>query len=171
MVFQPEVSFDGQFYDRISEDVRNLDKEFRAEWLVKTRNPIRNLRRRVNKAPSKFPTHPFIWSFDQGAQGRARRWWFAAIAGRIPGVTIETSGGRYKRKGFKVTIIFDRKAGTITAGIPSSGLRFVIWTQQVPSHKRTGYVRVDKELERAEVEFLDNAIAVWYSVTSKVGER
>ncbi len=171
MVFSPEVSFDSKFYDHITEDVGNLDRDFRAEFMRKSRNPIRNLRRRVNKTPSKFPAHPFIWSFDQGAQGRARRWWFAAIAGRIPGVTIETSGGRYKRKGFKVTIIFDRKAGTITAGIPSSGLRFVIWTQQVPSHKRTGYVRVDKELERAEVEFLDNAIAVWDSVTSKVGER
>ena len=165
------VSFDSKFYDNISEDVGKLPKEFRAEFNRKSRNPIRNLRRRVNKTPSRFPTHPFIWSFDQGAQGRARRWWFAAIAGRIPGVTIETSGGRYKRKGFKVTIIFDRPIGTIMAEFPSKGLRFVIWTQQVPSHARTGWPRVDKELERAEVEFLDNAIKVWDFVTDKVGER
>jgi hypothetical protein len=165
------VSFDGAFYDNITKDVNNLDRDFRAEFNRKSRNPIRNLRRRVNKVPSKFPAHPFIWSFDQGAQGRARRWWFAAIAGRIPGVHIETQGGRYKRKGFKVTITFDRPVGTIAAEFPSKGLRFVIWTQQVPSHKRTGWVRVDKELERAEVEFLDNAIKVWDSVTSKVGTR
>ena len=165
------VSFDGAFYDNITEDVRNLPREFRAEFNRKSRNPIRNLRRRVNKTPSKFPTHPFIWSFDQGAQGRARRWWFAAIAGRIPGVHIETQGGRYKRKGFKVTITFDRPIGTIMAQFPKGGLRFVIWTQQVPSHKRTGWPRVDKELQRAEVEFLDNAIKVWDSVTSKVGTR
>ena len=163
--------WDDKLYDHIAEDIGRLPKQFQAEFKVKTRNPVRNLRRRVNRVPARQPAHPFIWSYDNAAQARARNWWFAAIAGRIPGVTIPTSGGRYKRQGFDVLIEFDRPNGTISADIPSSGLGYVVLENQVPSHAKTGWPRVDLELQKAEVQFLDNAIKVWNDITNKVGER
>jgi len=169
------VSYDGKFIQRINRNIDALPKEFRAEYKRRTRNPIRNLRRKVTRTPSRVPRHPFIWSLEASAQARARRWWFAAIAGRIPGVKIQTSGGRYKRtgKGPKgVKIIFDRKEGTITIEIKSDRFaKYVIGSKQVPSHKLTGWPRADKEIEKAEVKFLDNAIKVWDDITNKVIDK
>lgn len=172
MVHRTEVSFDGAFYDNITKNVKELPKVYRAEFLKKSRNPIRNLSRRVKRTPSRFPTHPFIWSFDAAAQGRARRWWFAAIAGKIPGVRIQTSGGRYRRtgKGPKgITVVFDRPEGTIAIEVESAGFGlYVVGPRQVPSHARTPWPNIEKEARKAEVQFLDNAIKVWADVTDKV---
>jgi hypothetical protein len=172
MAHRTEVSFKGDFYDRITANVKKLPKEFSAEFMRKSRNPIRNLRRRVRRTPSRFPTHPFIWSFDAAAQARARRWWFAAIAGRIPGVKIQTSGGRYKRTGRgpkSIMVIFDRKDGIIAIEVPASGFGlYTVGPKQVPSHARTPWPNIEKEAEKAEVQFLDNAIKVWIDVSDKV---
>jgi hypothetical protein len=172
MVYRNEVSFDGAFIQNINRQVADLPREFKAEFKRRTRNPLRNLRRRVRKTPSRFPAHPFIWSFDQAKQARARRWWFAAIAGKIPGVRIDTAGGRYRRTGRgpkSIKIFFDRPEGTITVEIPGSGFGlYTVGPRQVPSHARTGWPRVDKELEKAEVEFLDNAITVWTDITDRI---
>lgn len=162
------VSFDGKFYSNIEKQAKNLPREFRAEFFRRTRNPIRNLRRRVNKVPSKLPGHPFIWSRSKAKQKAARGWWFAAIAGKIPGVRIPTAGGRYKRQGSKVEIEFNRTERTISSSTLESGFGlYTVGPRQVPSHKATGWPQVDEELEKAEVEFLDNAIAVWIDLTDK----
>jgi len=166
------VSFAGPFIDNINKNVKNLPREYKAEFKRRSRNPIRNLARRVRRTPARFPTHPFIWSFDAAAQGRARRWWFAAIAGKIPGVTIQTSGGRYRRtgKGPKgITIVFDRPEGSISIEVKSRRFfLYVVGPRQVPSHARTPWPNIIKEITKAEVEFLDNAIQVWADVTDKV---
>jgi len=169
-----EVNFGDQLLTSIEKDVAALPKEFRAEYKRRTRNPVRNLKRRIAREPSRQPTHPFIWSFDTGAQARARGWWFAAIAGKIPGVSIPTDGNRYKRTGKGVEgiqVVFDRPMDTIAVDIADESFyNYVVGPRQVPSHQRTGWKRIDLEIERAEVEFLDNAIAVWDDLTNKVGE-
>lgn len=174
MPHRTSVSFDGQFNDNISKNVVNLPREFKAEYKRRSRNPIRNLSRRIKRTPARQPAHPFIWSFDAEAQGRARRWWFAAIAGKIPGVTIQTAGGRYRRtgKGPKgITVIFNRPDGTITAEIKNPRFfKWVVSEDQVPSHARTPWPNIDKEIIKAEVEFLDNAIQVWTDIADRVIE-
>lgn len=172
MPHRTEVSFNGKFIDNINKNVVNLPREFKAEFKRRSRNPIRNLSRRIKRTPARQPAHPFIWSFDAGAQGRAMRWWFAAIAGKIPGVRIQTSGGRYKRTGKGprgITVIFDRPEGTIVIEIKSARFfKWVVSDDQVPSHARTPWPNIDKEIIKAEVEFLDNAIKVWADITDRI---
>lgn len=172
MPHSTKVSFDGAFIGNINKNVANLPAKYKAEFKKRSRNPIRNLSRRVKRTPSRFPAHPFIWSFDKAAQGRARRWWFAAIAGKIPGVSIQTAGGRYRRtgKGPKgITVVFDRPDGSISIEVKSTRFGiYVVSPRQVPSHKRTGWPDIEKEIVKAEVEFLDNAIKVWTDITDKV---
>lgn len=169
-----EVNFGDQLLTNIEKDVARLPKEFRAEYKRRTRNPVRNLKRRIAREPSRQPAHPFIWSFDTAAQTRARNWWFAAINDKIPGVSIPTDGSRYKRtgKGIEgIQVIFDRPLDTIAVEVADDRFyNYVVGPRQVPSHQRTGWKRIDLEIERAEVEFLDNAIAVWDDLTNKVGE-
>jgi len=172
MVHRTSISFDGAFINNINKQVKDLPKAYKAEFKKRSRNPIRNLSRRIKRTPARFPTHPFVWSFDAAAQGRARRWWFAAIAGKIQGVKIQTSGGRYKRtgKGPKgITVVFDRPDGAISIEVKSKRFfLYVVWPRQVPSHARTPWPNIEKEITKAEVEFLDNAIQVWADITDRI---
>jgi len=169
-----EINFGDQLLTKIEKDVANLPKEFRAEYKRRTRNPVRNLKRRIAREPSRQPAHPFIWSFDAAAQARARNWWFAAIGGKIPGVSIPTDGNRYRRTGKGVAgidVVFDRPQDTIAIEVADQRFyNYVVGPRQVPSHERTGWKRIDLEIQRAETEYLDNAIAVWDDLTDKVGQ-
>jgi hypothetical protein len=176
MMVMNQVDFDMRILDDIERDIKALPQRYRTEFNKETRKPIKNLRRRVGRVPARKPTLPFKWSKNREAQGRASRWYFAAVAGKIPGVRIPTSGGRYKRQNKlleKLKIRFNRKERTITAeglGKEDEAWSYVIGPRQVPSHKRTGWKRVDKELDRAAGEFLDVSIRVWDKITDEVGQ-
>lgn len=174
MVVQIQGNFNEPLFDNIVENIGRLPKDFQREFKKQTLKPIRNFRARIKRPPSRQPTHPFIWSFDQGAQNRARRWWFAAIAGKIPGVRIETDGNRYRRSGkllAAISVHIDRPVGTITVtGIDSDAFDFTVGKKQVPSHQRTGWKDIPDELEKATVEFIDKGIEVWDDLTDRIGE-
>jgi hypothetical protein len=169
-----QVDFDTHIMDDIEKDIKALPQRYRTEFNKETRKPIKNLRRRVGRAPARKPSLPFQWSKNRAAQGRARRWYFAAINNKIPGVRIPTSGGRYRRTGRmlkNLKVRFNRQQRTITAeGADSQGALHTIGPRQVPSHKRTGWKRIDKELDRAAGEFLDVSIRVWDKITDEVGQ-
>lgn len=88
------------------------------------------------KTSDRRPFHPFIWSLNKAAQGRALRWWFANKA--------EKRGkgkGRYPRTGgmdkaTQVTGFFGVEGGRITLGNPRPGSEFVFGDRQVPSFQR-----------------------------------
>jgi hypothetical protein len=169
---QTTVDFDTRIYDEIERDIRRLPKRFQSQFLKDTRRPIRNARRRFKRPPSRLPAHPFKWSFNQAAQMRARLWWFAAIAGRIPGVTINTSGGRYRRSGKllkNVKLFFDRKKREFILEMPGVG-KWVITEDQVPSHARTGWKQIDKQVEQLGNEMADIALMSWDKITDEVLE-
>jgi hypothetical protein len=70
---------------------RQVDKAAQASY----RKVFPGLERRLARYPSQRPAgvkHEF-------ASDKSRRWYFAAVNGRIPGVTIPTSNGRYARTG------------------------------------------------------------------------
>ncbi len=178
MVVKNSIDFGTSIMDAIEKDIKALPQKYRTRFNKETRKPVNNFRRRVTRVPAKKPAHPFVWSKKPSAQKRAKGWWFAAIAGRIPGVRILTSGGRYKRTGRllkRLKVRFDRPARTITVtglqgrGRRKLGYRYVVFDRQVPSHKRTGWPRIDKEMERAAVEINDKAIEVWDKITDEVG--
>jgi hypothetical protein len=175
MVVKNSIDFGTNVMDLIEKDIKALPQKYRTRFNKETRKPVINFRRRLTRAPARKPAHPFIWSKKRSAQKRAKGWWFAAIAGRIPGVRIPTSGGRYKRTGRmlkKLKVRFDRPPRTITVtgiDINKGGALYTVGPRQVPSHARTPWPRIDKEMERAAVEINDKAIEVWDKITDEVG--
>jgi len=171
---QIQGNFNEPLFDNIVADIERLPKKFQREFKKQTLKPIRNFRQRIKRPPSRQPAHPFIWSFDQAAQQRARNWWFAAIAGKIPGVRIDTDGEHYRRSGAllnNIRVFIDRPAGTITVtGVDSDAFDFTVGRKQVPSHKRTGWKDIPEELEKASVEFIDKGLEVWDKLTDEVGQ-
>ena len=109
--------------------------------------------------------HPFEFETD-----KSRRWYFAAINGRIPGVTIPTSGGRYRRTGrlkesFFVKTVTSEGQFQIVLGSDSSIIKWVQGTfdrrrrYQVRGHRNTGWQLIAPTanfwLDAAEETFLE----------------
>ena len=94
--------------------------------------------------------HPF-----QFATAKSRRWYFAAVRGKIPGVTINTDGTRYVRTGglsaaWDVRVDEDRRGVTIVVDNPTRAAVYVGGSmsltnpsraarRQVPGHRNTGW--------------------------------
>lgn len=170
MVIKTKVDFDTTVYNQIEANIRELPRKYQKQFLKDTRRPVENLRRRMKRQPRKRGSEQFIWSHNKAKQGRAQRWWFAAIAGKIPGVTIRTDGKHYRRSGKLLkNVNIKLKRNEILVEFPDAGI-YVIWKQQVPGHKRTGWKRLDKELEKAEVQMSDTALASWDKITDEVLE-
>ena len=158
----------------IAKNIPKLPGQFNKAYAQNMQQPTQKFNQTVQTVPSKLPGLPFIWSKVKAAQNRARRWWFAAIAGKIPGVRIETSGGRYKRKTDKIDAgaTVDPKAGEITIEIPGGAFGdWVTGKRQVPSHKRTPWPRIDREAEAFEEEAIDVAVDTWFEVGEKVASK
>jgi hypothetical protein len=158
----------------IAKNIPKLPGQFNKELAKNMQAPTKQFNQTVQTVPSRFPAHPFIWSKVKAAQARARRWWFAAIAGRIPGVRIETSGGRYKRQSDKIDAgaMVDDKKGIITIEIPGGNFGdYVTGPKQVPSHKRTPWPRIDQEAEAYIEETIEVAADTWFDLTGKVAEK
>lgn len=101
---------------------------------------------------------------------KSQRWWFAALAGNIPGVTISTDGKRYKRTGklkesFFVRVNASTDSFEIVLGSDSAITKWVMGSfdrsrdYQVIGHKQTGWIPIkqtaDFWLDATEEEFLD----------------
>lgn len=89
--------------------------------------------------------HPFRWSYDDAANERARRWYFAAIRrGEIP-----TDGTRYKRSGRfgkSWDSVVQETGDSVDAvlGTKFDKASYVVGNadgtlNQIPGHKRTGW--------------------------------
>ena len=113
---------------------------------------------------------------------RSRRWYFAAVNGRIPGVTIPTSGGRYRRTGklknsFFVKVFLRDGSFEIVLGSDSDKTKWVVGSfdrnrnYQVRGHRNTGWQLIaptaDFWLDAAEDEFLKRIPVIYanYDVT------
>jgi hypothetical protein len=158
----------------IAKNIPKLPKLFNKQLADDLEQPTQAFNKTVQTVPSKLPGHPFIWSKLKAAQNRARRWWFAAIAGKIPGVRIETQGGRYKRKSDKIDAgaEVDPKTGIVTIEIPAGAFgTWVTGPKQVPSHKQTPWPRIDKEAEEYTEEVIDVAADTWFNLGEKVAGK
>lgn len=174
MVAQIQGNFNDPLFDSVVADIERLPKDFRREFKKQTLKPIRNFRARIKRPPSRQPAPNFVWSFDAAAQKRAKGWWFAAIAGKIPGVQIDTDGEHYRRSGAllaNISVHLDRPVGTITVtGVDSDAFDHTVGDKQVPSHERTGWKNIPEELEKTTVQFIDKGIEVWGDLTDRIGE-
>jgi hypothetical protein len=174
MVVKPKLKLPPGPLVNIAKNIPKLPGQFNKEFAKNMQQPTQKFNQTVQAVPAKLPGHPFIWSKVKAAQARARRWWFAAIAGRIPGVRIETSGGRYKRQSNKIDAgaIVDDKKGIITIEIPGGAFgEWVVTKKQVPSHKRTPWPRIDKEAETYTEETIDVAGDTWFDLATKAADK
>lgn len=110
------------------------------------------------------PTHPFIWSFDEAAQDRARRWWFAAIARG----EVRTDGHRYIRSGmlvFNWEVVVNDTPNSISWSVENNapGVDYVQGSKQVPSHAMSGWPNADDIIDKYQVIATDEFIDVWAS--------
>ena len=168
MVIKIKGDFDTSVYRSVEENIKELPRRYRSQFLKDTRRPIENFRKRWKRPPARKPSSPFVWSYNANAQRRARNWWFAAIAGKIPGVTIKTDGKHYRRTGKLLKNIKVRlKRNNILVEFPDVA-KWVIWKQQIPSHKKTGWKRLDKDLEKTEAQMSDAALKSWDKATDEV---
>lgn len=124
--------------------------------------------KRVMAQEPSLARHPFEF-----ATPKSRRWYFAAVSGKIPGVTIPTDGKRYLRtgqlsrgwsvyvqqRGERVDVVVDNPAraavyvgGSMSLTNPSRAAQ-----RQVPGHRNTGWqlwvTRLNPLLESVQTEF------------------
>jgi hypothetical protein len=109
---------------------------------------------------------PFIWSYDPAAQRRARAWYYANR------VDPDSAGGRYARTGgleedWRVEGDYTPAGGVTTIANPNPQAKWVYGMAQVPSHARTGFIRIDA-VERKYARVLgDLYVRTWRSVTTQ----
>jgi len=95
------------------------------------------------------------------ATEKSKRWYMAAVNGRIPGVVIPTDGKRYKRTdGLADSIYFDGRdienGFEFAAGSTWDKAAFVVGRKaQVPGHKTTGWPKLANTIEN-QFNQLDN---------------
>lgn len=159
---------------RMEKNLTKTPKRYESAFAKNAKPVISKFNVKVQTVPSRLPILPFVWSKVKAAQDRARRWWFAAIGGRIPGVRIETQGGRYKRQSDTIDAgaSIDESTGDAIIEIPGNtgfGLH-TVGPRQVPSHKRTPWPRIDKEAEQLEDDLIGVAADTWFEVGEKVGD-
>lgn len=110
--------------------------------------------------PEQQAVHPFVWSHNEQANARARRYYFWAVNQGI----IPTDGNRYVRQykfrdSWKVDL--DNTAGTSQVIVSNSyrGTRYIVGSfdqrrdYQIPGHKTTGWLPV-----RETIKFWQEAI-------------
>jgi hypothetical protein len=162
-------------------DTRNIQEEFAALSAIpqivqqageKTREVIGARfveQAQVYPASAKLP---FAFATE-----KSRRWYFAAVQGRIAGVTIPTSGGRYARtrglaNSFYARTIKEQGVFLIEFGTTYPASIYVLGTfdgrrkRQVPGHRNTGWQDIAFLAQRTSeeaIEFFGKTVGTTYS--------
>lgn len=158
----------------LGKNLLKTQDDFNTQFARNMREPTVKFNKSVQTIPANLPGLPFVWSKIRASNEKARRWWFAAINGHIPGVRIETEGGRYKRKSTSIDAgaMVDKKTGNITIEIPDGKFGdYVVGARQVPSHARTPWPRIDKESEKFEDIAIDVATDTWLMIGNRVADK
>lgn len=174
MVVRIKVTSDVSGLTQVEEGLTRVPVLLNTAVKRQLRNSLKRFRRELKQLePDTSPTLPFIWSFDPLAQARAHRWYFAAIAGRIPGVIIPSSGGRYRRTHEIIngwTLKFDQKKRQFIARNPVKGVERVMGSLQVPSHARTRWpdeAELERVLNNFAVLLSNDLVETWITITDK----
>lgn len=117
---------------------------------------------------------------------KSRRWYFAAVNGRIPGVTIPTANGRYRRtNGLARSMFFDAQVRAdrvdIVAGSSADMAKHVVGSfdrrrsYQVAGHRRTGWQHLADTvhfwLDAADEEMEEEVASVYVDYRSRRQNR
>lgn len=110
-------------------------------WRLESRRIGKDMVTELQFVPEP-PAHPFVWSFDEAANARAKRWWFYAIHAGI--VATDPITKRYLRtgkrmKGWHFVTDASDDGGILTVTNKEPGVEFVYGFRQVPSHELSGW--------------------------------
>lgn len=152
---EAQIVVNAGLWRQISENIGN---HAILETSIKRQLP--RLRRRFAKMLSGVEpgpvVHPFVWSYNQAANMRARRWYFWALKqGLIP-----TDGTSYKRTGamiaaFNVQVAFDDLGGLLSVTNDTRAHLYTMGERQVPGHIVTGWPNQEDLNAKFEAEAND----------------
>jgi hypothetical protein len=163
-VISVRIQTDTDILHAIQQGIVDSPKTF---YTLFNRSLLPTIRRKVQhdlQAPVPAVHYPLDWQTP-----RQRRAYFATN-GFHHGIPYKRTGGLLRAwkviptplsdKGFGVTIMNDNPAAP-----------FVIGNRQQRMHRRTGWRKVDKQVEDLNAYVQDAAIDAWYSVVNGIGKK